>query len=91
MGNCEGLIYGEGDDALGIAGIVTDTMSVAGLADAMVRLARDRETAKQMGEIGYQRLMAKYQLSHMRETYQGLYQKMADISGVPLENPATTI
>ncbi len=91
VGNCEGLIYGEGDDALGIAGIVTDTMSVAGLADAMVRLARDRETAKQMGEIGYQRLMAKYQLSHMRETYQGLYQKMADISGVPLENPATTI
>lgn len=87
VGNCEGLIYGEGDDALGIAGIVTDTMSVAGLADAMVRLARDRETAKQMGEIGYQRLMAKYQLSQMRETYQGLYQKMADISGVPLEAP----
>ncbi len=85
VGNCEGLIYGEGDDALGIAGIVTDTMSVAGLADAMVRLARDRETAKQMGEIGYQRLMAKYQLSQMKETYQGLYQKMADISGVPLE------
>lgn len=87
VGNCEGLIYGEGDDALGIAGIVTDTMSVAGLADAMVKLARDRETAKQMGEIGYQRLMAKYQLSQMRETYQGLYQKMADISGVPLEVP----
>lgn len=87
VGNCEGLIYGEGDDALGIAGIVTDTMSVAGLADAMVKLARNRETAKQMGEIGYQRLMAKYQLSQMRETYQGLYQKMADISGVPLEVP----
>ncbi len=87
VGNCEGLIYGEGDDALGIAGIVTDTMSVAGLADAMVKLARDRETAKQMGEIGYQRLMAKYQLSQMRETYQGLYQKMADISDVPLEVP----
>lgn len=91
VGNCEGLIYGEGDDTLGIAGIVTDTMSVAGLADAMVRLARDRETAKQMGEIGYQRLMAKYQLSQMRETYQGLYQKMADISGVSLENSATRI
>jgi len=90
VGNCEGLIYGEGDDTLGIAGIVTDTMSVAGLADAMVRLARDRETAKQMGEIGYQRLMAKYQLSQMRETYQGLYQKMADISGVPLESPSVS-
>lgn len=88
VGNCEGLIYGEGDDTLGIAGIVTDTMSVAGLADAMVKLARDRETAKQMGEIGYQRLMAKYQLSQMRETYQGLYQRMADICGCPLEQPS---
>lgn len=86
VGNCEGLIYGEGEDTLGIAGVVTDTMSVAGLADAMVKLARDRETAKQMGEIGYQRLMAKYQLSHMRKTYHELYQKMADISGCTLEN-----
>lgn len=86
VGNCEGLINGEGDDTLGIAGIVTDTMSVAGLADAMVRLARDPELAKQMGEIGFQRLMSKYQLSQMRETYHGLYQKMADISGVKLEN-----
>lgn len=86
VGNCEGLIYGEGEDTLGIAGIVTDTMSVAGLADAMVKLARNPEMAKQMGEIGYQRLMSKYQLSQMKETYRGLYQKMADICGCPLES-----
>lgn len=81
VGNCEGLIYGEGDDTLGHAGIVTDTMSVAGLADAMVQLARDPQLAKQMGKIGYKRLMSKYQLSQMRETYHKLYQEMAKISG----------
>lgn len=81
VGNCEGLIYGEGDDNLGAAGIVTDAMSVSGLADAMVKLARSPELAKHMGNVGYQRLMEKYQLSHMKETYHNLYQEMAKISG----------
>ena len=81
VGNCEGLIYGEGDDVLGHAGIVTDTMSVAGLADAMVQMARNPELSKQMGIIGYNRLMAKYQLSQMKETYYNLYRKMAEIKG----------
>ena len=81
VGNCEGLIYGEGNDELGAAGIVTDTMSVSGLADAMVKLARDPELAKHMGNVGYQRLMTKYQISHMKETYYNLYQEMAEISG----------
>ena len=81
VGNCEGLIYGEGDDTLGRAGIVTDTMSVSGLSEAMVHLAREPQLARQMGEIGYKRLMAKYQLSQMKETYHNLYRKMAKIKG----------
>lgn len=80
VGNCEGLIYGEGDDKLGHAGIVTDTMSVSGLADAMVKMAREPEVARHMGEIGYQRLMAKYQLSQMKATYRKLYLEMASHS-----------
>lgn len=81
VGNCEGLIYGEGDDTLGRAGIVTDTMSVSGLSDAMVRLAREPQLAKQMGEIGYKRLMKKYRLSQMKETYYKLYYEMAQKKG----------
>lgn len=77
VGNCDGLINGEGDDTLGSAGIVTDAMSVSGLSDAMVKLARNPELAKQMGKIGYQRLMNKYQLTQMRETYRELYKKMS--------------
>lgn len=78
VGNCQGLIYGEGDDTLGHAGIVTDTMSVSGLADAMVQLARNPEQAKEMGNIGYERLMKKYQLKQMRQTYDSLYREMAE-------------
>lgn len=81
VGNCDGLINGEGNDTLGAAGIVVDTMSVAGLSDAMVKLAREPELAKHMGKIGYQRLMNKYQLSQMKETYRQLYIKMSKISG----------
>lgn len=85
VGNCEGLIYGEGDDTSGHAGIVVDTMSVAGLSDAMVQLARDPEKARQMGEIGYNRLMQKYQLSQMKATYRSLYEEMAKNCGISLE------
>lgn len=80
VGNCEGLINGEGEDTLGPAGLVVDTMSVAGLSDAMVQLARNPELAKSMGETGYKRLMAKYKLSQMKETYRNLYKKMAKLS-----------
>lgn len=88
VGNCEGLIYGEGDDTFGQAGIVTDTMSVAGLADAMVKLARHPALAKQMGETGYQRLMSKYQLSHMKAAYDMLYRKMAELGNCPWSDTA---
>lgn len=80
VGNCEGLIYGEGNDTLGDAGIVTDTMSVSGLADAMVKLARNRDLAEHMGNVGYRRFLQKYQLKHMKDSYKNLYHEMAQIA-----------
>ena len=76
VGNCSGLIYGEGDDKLGEAGILTHIMNTEELADAMVELARDPEKRKKMGEIGYERCKAKYQLSHMQQTYKDLYNRI---------------
>ena len=46
----------------------------------MVQMAREPEVSKHMGEIGYQRLMAKYQLSQMKATYRKLYLEMASHS-----------
>lgn len=90
VGNCEGLIYGEGDDTLGAAGIVTDIMSVTELSDAMVTLARNPEKAKHMGEIGYRRLMNKYQLSHMRERYRDIYYHMKQLADEQQEAKIST-
>lgn len=87
VGNCEGLIYGEGDDHLGVAGIVVDAMSVSGLSDAMVKMARNPKKAKEMGEIGYQRLLAKYQLVQMKKTYRNLYKEMAKKEGILFADP----
>lgn len=72
VGNCRGLIYGEGD-TFGEAGILTHVMNVEEITAAMVELARDGEKRRQYGENGYRRLMAKYKLTDMQETYHRIY------------------
>jgi glycosyltransferase involved in cell wall biosynthesis len=76
VGNCSGLIYGEGSDNLGDAGILTHIMNTEELADAMIELAKNPEKCKAMGDVGYERCKAKYQLSQMQQTYRELYKKV---------------
>ena len=76
VGNCSGLIYGEGDDQLGEAGILTHIMNTEELAEAMIEMARNPEKRKKMGEVGYERVKAKYQISQMQQTYKELYNKI---------------
>lgn len=52
VGNCRGLIYGEGD-GYGRAGVVVPVMNVARIAEAIVSLAADADRRKIMGEAGY--------------------------------------
>lgn len=73
VGNCRGLIYGE-SDSFGEAGILTHIMNVREIAEAMIELATNKERREQMGENGYRRLMAKYKISDMKDTYRKLYQ-----------------
>ena len=73
VGNCHGLIYGEGDDKLGDAGILTHIMNTEELSDAMIELARDPEKRQKMGEIGFERCRRKYRLEQMQDTYRELY------------------
>ena len=67
------MIYGEGDDKLGDAGILTHIMNTEELSDAMIELARDPEKRQKMGEIGYERCRRKYRLEHMQDIYRELY------------------
>ena len=79
VGNCRGLIYGEGDD-FGEAGILTHIMNVDEIADALVDLAVHTKKRKQMGENGYKRVISKYRIEDMKRTYGKIYWDLEDIN-----------
>ena len=70
VGNCRGLIYGEGD-SFGEAGIITHIMNV-------VDLACHREKRIGMGKNGYRRLKSRYLVEDMKETYRQIYRQFED-------------
>jgi len=75
VGNCHGLIYGEKDN-FGDAGIVVPIMSISKIADAIVKLAQDKELRKDMGEVGYLRAMSHYTEQKFLESYHRLYEEL---------------
>ena len=77
VGNCRGLIYGEGD-SFGDAGIITHIMNVEEIAAAMVDLACHREKRIGMGNNGYRRLKSRYLVEDMKETYRQIYRQFED-------------
>lgn len=81
VGNCQGLIHGETDE-FGSAGIVLPVMNIGKISDAIVELAQDVQKRKNMGETGYKRVCEKYRIQYMRQTYEDIYRKMAERSGV---------
>lgn len=78
VGNCRGLIYGEEGDDLGAAGIVTHIMNIEELAEAMAELANNPEKCRAMGEIGYKRMLNKYQIGQMHDTYSMIYSEAGE-------------
>lgn len=77
VGNCNGLIYGESDD-YGDAGVVTHIMNVEEITEAMLLLGRKKELREKMGETGYRRVMAKYRIEYMQDTYWNIYKDFAE-------------
>ena len=55
------------------------TYASSEIADAMVNLARHPVRRKQMGENGYRRVMAKYKISDMQQTYRKIYETFENI------------
>lgn len=82
VGNCHGLIFGEGDN-FGEAGIVVPVMNISEITLAILKLANNPALAKKMGTNGYNRLMAKYRSEHMEEQYKKIYKILANMSGIP--------
>ena len=76
VGNCRGLLYGE-DDEFGKAGILTHIMNIEEIAEAMVYLAENPKVREEMGKAGYRRLMRKYKIEDMKQTYEAIYREAA--------------
>ncbi len=81
VGNCRELILGEKDD-FGAAGIVTHIMDVEEIAQAILKLAHDRQLRVEMGENGYRRAAFDYRIEKMQDAYRQLYLELAG-SGRP--------
>ena len=77
VGNCRGLIYGE-DDGIGMSGILTHVMNVEEITAAMIELATNKEKRLEYGENGYQRMMKRYKLTDMKNTYRKIYDYFSD-------------
>ena len=78
VGNCRGLIYGEGDN-FGQAGILTHIMNVEEIKDAIIYLAQHPDVCRQYGENGYKRFMSKYTIQDMKNTYADIYKKLSTV------------
>ena len=88
VGNCKGLLYGE-DDGFGNAGLLTHIMNIEEISHAMVYLAQNPEIRRQMGEVGYQRLMRKYKIEDMKKTYEKIYREAAQRQNLMWEDNKT--
>ncbi len=77
VGNCRGLIYGEGD-GFGEAGILTHIMNIEEISHAILELANNSERRMRFGENGYRRVMSKYKISDMKKTYDKIYTDFED-------------
>ncbi len=82
VGNCKGLILGEGDE-FGPAGIITHIMSIDEITRAILDLANHPDLRQRMGENGYQRVLYKYKVEDMREKYRQIYMKFAESMEIP--------
>ena len=79
VGNCPGLIYGEAD-SYGDAGIVVPPMNVTKMAEAMLKIAKEEDTRKIMGEAGYKRVAAHHDNQDVFKQYIDLYLSMYKIN-----------
>ncbi len=77
VGNCHELILGDNDD-YGVAGIITHIMNATEIANAIVELAKAPEQCVKMGECGYNRLINRYRIEFMKETYKNIYEKLSE-------------
>jgi glycosyltransferase involved in cell wall biosynthesis len=72
VGGCRELLYGN-DDGFGKAGLVEPVMDIEKIAKAIIRLCRDSQLRKKMGENGFNRVSSLYGYEKCVESYRAIY------------------
>lgn len=81
VGDCRALLEGEReDDHFGPAGLVVPVMSSEAMAQAILRLIRDPERMRRMGQAGRKRVEAYYGRQDMLDAYRGIYERLKEES-----------
>jgi len=76
VGACAELMEGTSDDNLGLAGIVVPTMNISRIASAIVRLGKDDELRKEMGNVGQIRVKRYYSHQDFINEYFEIYEML---------------
>jgi len=74
VGSCSELIYGV-NDKYGPAGIVVPIMNYIKMGKAIIKLCKDENLRKQMGENGYKRVSQFYTLGNFINGYKYIYRR----------------
>jgi len=76
VGSCRELIEGIGDDEFGPAGFAVPVMQYEQIANAVMKLCKDKNLRKTMGQSGYNRVSTRYKHSDFINSYRFLYQSL---------------
>ena len=79
VGCCRELIYGPSDDHLGAAGSIVAPMDFEAMSGEILRLARDFELRRKMGNIGYERAKRGYTYEFFIESYRKIYEQEKEV------------
>lgn len=75
VGCCRELIYGDSTDTLGPAGSIVAPMDYEAMAAEIVRLGRDFDLRRRMGNIGYERVRRGYTYERFIVSYRKIYEQ----------------
>ena len=77
VGDCESLIYGNGDD-LGPAGVVVPVMDYHEIASQIIELTGNFEKRKKMGQAGHDRIKNYYTFDNFINSYKEEYSNIKE-------------
>ena len=78
VGSCSEIVLGPSDN-IGPAGMVANVMDAEGLAEAIVKMAKDENLRKNMGQAARRRVKEFYTINYMGDSYRNLYDELCKL------------